>query len=139
MRRLYIGPRHGAPPKKSVCGYRPRRDWVCRVRIGSRHPESGSVLAIRRLIWCVLLYCPGPAEGRMYGPELFYLYFYEAVGRAIVRHELPFYPDRGVVGPPHYHDHVGVGPHCAREVWDLVPPHRTEVAVCASGNSWLGA
>ena len=94
---------------------------------------------IRRLIWCVPLYCPIPAEGRMYGPELPCLYFYEAVGQAVVRPELSFYPDRGVVGPPHYPDHVVVGPHCAREVWDLVPPHRTEVAVYALGNSWLGA
>ena len=113
---------------KSGCGYRPGRDYVCHVRIGSRHPESGTVLAIRRLIWCVLLYCPGPTEGRMYIPEMFYLCFDVEVGRATIRLELPLYPDRVVVGP-----------HCVREVWDLVPPHRTEVAVCALGNSWLGA
>ena len=75
----------------------------------------------------------------MYDPELFRLYFYGAVGQAAVRPELPLYPDRGVVGPPHYPDHVVVVPHCAREVWAVVPPHRTEVAVCASGNSWLDA
>ena len=94
---------------------------------------------ICRLIWCVLLYCPGPAEGRMYSPELFYLCFYEAVGRAAVRPELPFYPSRGVVDPPHYPDHVVVVPHCAREVWALSLPHRTKVAVCVPGKSWLDA
>ena len=74
----------------------------------------------------------------MYGPELVCPCVCEAVGRAVVRPELPFYPDRGVVGLPHYPDRVVVGPHCAREVWDLVPPHRTEVAVYALCNSWMG-
>ena len=87
------------------------------------------------MIWRVLLFCPDPAEGRMYGPELFCPCFCEAVGRAVVQPELPFYPYRGVVGPPHYPDHVVVVPHCAREVWDLVPPHRTEVVVWTLGNS----
>ena len=64
---------------------------------------------------------------------------YAMVVRAVVQPELPFYLDREVVGPPHYPDRMVVIPHYAREVWDLVPPHRTEVAVCASGNSWLGA
>ena len=90
---------------------------------------------IRRLIWCVLLCCLDPVEGCVYGLELFYPCFCEAVGRAVVRPELSLYPDRGVVGPPHYPDRVVVGPHCVREVWDLVPPHRTEVAVYALGNS----
>ena len=75
----------------------------------------------------------------MYGPELVCPCFCEAVGRAAVRSELSFYPDRGVAGPPLYPDHVVVGLHCAREVWDLLPPHRTEVAVCVLGTSWLGA
>ena len=68
----------------------------------------------------------------MYGPKLFCPCFCEAVGRAIVRPELLFYPDRGVVGPPHCPDLVVVVPHYAR---DLVPPHQTEVAVYALGNS----
>ena len=107
---------------KSACGYRPGRDSVCHVRIGSRRRESKNVLAIRKLIWCVLLYCLALAEGRMYGPELLCPCFCEAVGRAVVRPELPFYPDRGVVGPPHYPDHVVVGLHCVREVgiWCLL-------------------
>ena len=94
---------------------------------------------IHKLSWCVLLYYPDPAEGRMYGPELFCPYFCEAVGRAVVRPDLPLYLDRGVVGLPYYPDHMVVGPHCVREVWDLVPPHQTEVAVYALGNSCLGA
>ena len=72
----------------------------------------------------------------MYGPELVFPCVYEAVGRAVVRPELSFYPDREVVGPPHCPDLVVVVPPYAR---DLVPPRRTEVAVCALGNSSLGA
>ena len=45
----------------------------------------------------------------MRGPELLCPCFYEAVGRAVVRPELPFYPDRGVVGLPHYPDRMVVG------------------------------
>ena len=71
----------------------------------------------------------------MYGPELFCPCFCEVVGRAVVRLELSFYPDRGVVGPPHYPDRMVVGLHYVREVWDLVPPRQTEVAVYALGNS----
>ena len=63
----------------------------------------------------------------MYGPELFFPCFCEAVGRVVVQPELLFYPEHGVVGP-----------HCVWEVWDLVLPHRTEVAVYALGNSSLG-
>ena len=85
---------------------------------------------IRRLIWYVLLYCPGPAEGRMYDLELFYLYFLFRVRWDAVRLEVPLYPDRMVVGYPHCPDRV---------VQVLAPPHRTEVAICASGNPWLGA
>ena len=101
---------------------------------------SRDVLAIRKSIWYILLYYPGPAEGRMYAPELFCLYFYVAVGRAVVRPELPLYPGHVVVGPPHCPDHVVVDrPYYAREVWAPAPLHRTEVANFASGNSWLGA
>ena len=75
----------------------------------------------------------------MYDPELFRLYFYEAVGQAAVRPELPLYPDHVVVGPPHCPDRVVVDrPHYAREVWAPAPLHRTEVATFALGNSWLG-
>ena len=83
-----------------------------------------------------MLCCPIPAEGRMYGPKLVCPCVYEAVGQAVVRPESSFYPDRGVVGPLHCPDLVVVVPPYAR---DLVPPRRTEVAVCAVGNSWLGA
>ena len=100
---------------------------------------SRHVLAIRRSILYVLLYCPGPAEGRMYIPELFYLCFDVEVGRAAVRHELPFCPDRAVVGPPHCPDLAVFVPHCAGEVWAPAPHHQTEVAICASGKFWLGA
>ena len=48
----------------------------------------------------------------MYDPELFRLYFYEAVGQAIVRPELSLYPDRVVVGPPHCPDRVVVDRPC---------------------------
>ena len=42
--------------------------------------------------------------------------FLGAVGQAAARLELPLYPDRGVVGPPHCPYHVVVVPHCAREI-----------------------
>ena len=75
----------------------------------------------------------------MYGPKLFYPCFCEAVGRAVVRPELPFYPDRGVAGRPPYLDHMVVIPRYAGEMSALVPRHRIEVVVCVSGSSWLGA
>ena len=37
----------------------------------------------------------------MYDPELFRLYFYNALGQAAVRPELPLYPDHMVVGLLH--------------------------------------
>ena len=94
---------------------------------------------IRRSILYVLLYCPGSAGGRTCDPELFRLYFYEVVGQAAFRPELPLYPGRGVAGPPPCLDHVVVVPHYAREMCAPVPPHRIEVAVCILGSSWLGA
>ena len=75
-----------------------------------------------------MLYCPGPTEGRMYNPELFYSCLYGEVGRSGVRLELPLYPDRVAVGQP----------RCAIMVRAPAPHHRTEVAICASGNFWLG-
>ena len=90
---------------------------------------SRHVLAIRRLIWFVLLYCPGPAESRMYDPELFYLCLYGEVEQAGVRLELPPCPDHIVVGQP----------HCAMMVWAPMPHHRTKVEIYAAGNFWLGA
>ena len=89
---------------------------------------SRHVLAIRRSILYVLLYCPGLAEGHMYNPELLYPCLYGEMGQSGVRLELPLYPDRVVVGQP----------HCTMMVQAPVPRHRTEVAVCASGNFWLG-
>ena len=90
---------------------------------------SGHAVAIRRSIWYVLLYYPVPAEGHMYNHELFYLCSYDEAGRAGVRLELPLYPDRVVVGQP----------HCTMMVRAPTPRHRTEVAICVSGNFWLGA
>ena len=90
---------------------------------------SGHALAIRRSIWYVLLYCPGPAEGHMYDPELFYLCLYGEVGRASVRLGLPLCPDHVVVGQT----------HCALMAQAPMPRHRIKVVICASGNFWLGA
>ena len=89
---------------------------------------SGHGLRIQRLIWYVLLYCPGPAEGHMYNPELFYLCLYGEVGRSGVRLELPLCPDHVVVSQP----------HCTMVVCAPAPRQRTEVAICASGSFWLG-
>ena len=65
----------------------------------------------------------------MYIPELFYLFLYNEVVWASVRLELPLYPGHVVVGQPH---HVLV-------VRAPALHHRIEVAICASGNFWLGA
>ena len=45
----------------------------------------------------------------MCDPELFRLYFYEALGQAAIRPELPLYPDHVVVGPPHCPDRITRG------------------------------
>ena len=65
----------------------------------------------------------------MYDHELFYPCLYDEAGRAGVRLELPLYPDHVVVGQP----------HCVMMVWAPAPHHQTEVAICASGDFWLGA
>ena len=90
---------------------------------------SGHVLAIRRSIWYVLLYCSGPAEGHMCDHELFDLCLHNEAGWAGIRLELPLYPDHVVVGQP----------HCMMMVWAPAPHHQTEVAIYALGNFWLGA
>ncbi len=98
MRRLYIGPNHDAVQMESICGFRPGCGYACRAPLDSRPRASGHVLAIRRSIWYVLLYCPGLAEGHMYNPELFYLCFYDEVEWASVRLDLQFCPSHVVVG-----------------------------------------
>ena len=65
----------------------------------------------------------------MYGRGLIYPYLCDEAGRAGVRHELSFCPDHVVVSQPHR----------TMMVRAPVPHHRTEVAICASDNFWLGA
>ena len=65
----------------------------------------------------------------MYVPELFYLCLYGEVVRDGVRLELPLCPGHVVVGQL----------HCVMMVRAPAPRHRTEVAICASDNFWLGA
>ena len=86
---------------ESVCGFCPGRGYACHVRLDRRRRVLGHAPVIRRSIWFDLLYCPGPATGRMYNPELFYPYLYGEVGQSGVRLELPLYPDRVVAGQPH--------------------------------------
>ena len=128
MRCLYIGPRRDVARMESVCGFRPGRDYACHVWLDSRRRVSGHAPAIRRSIWSVLLYYPGPAAGHMYIPELFYLCLYGEAVRASVRLELPLCPGHVVVGQP----------HCALMAWAPTPHHRIGVTICASGNFWLG-
>ena len=71
----------------------------------------------------------------MCDPELFRLYFFGAVGQAVVGPELPLYPDRGVADRPPCLDHAVVVPQYAREMCAPVLPRRIEVAVCVSGSS----
>ena len=114
---------------ESVCGFRLGRGYACHVRLDSRHHVSGHAPAIRRSIWSVLLYCPGPAAGHMYIPELLCLYLYGEVVWASVRLELSFCPGHVVVSQP----------RDALMVRAPVPRHQIEVAVYALGTSWLGA
>ena len=81
-----------------ICGFWPGRGYVCHVRPDGHCRALGHTPAIHRLIWYVLLYCPGPAVGRMYIPELLCLYLYNEVVWAGVRLELPFCPGHAVVG-----------------------------------------
>ena len=62
---------------------------------------SVHVLAIRRSIWYVMLYCSGHVEGHMYERELIYLCLCNEAGRAGIRLELPLCPGHVVVGQPH--------------------------------------
>ena len=101
MRRLYIGPSRDVARMESVCGFRPRRDYACHVRLDSPRRVLKHVLAIRRSILYVLLYCPGPAEGHVYDPELSYPCLYGEVGQSGFRLRLPFYPDHAVADQPH--------------------------------------
>ena len=129
MRRLCIGPSRDVAQMEFVCGFRPGRDYACRVRLDSHRRTSGHAPAIRRSIWSDLLYCPGLAADHVYVPELLYPYLYGEVVWAGVRLELPFCPGHEMVGQPHYVLMVR-----ARE-----PRHQIGVAVSASGNFWLGA
>ena len=76
-----------------------------------------------------MLCFPGHATGHMCIPELLFLCFYGEVVRASVRLELSFCLGHVVVGQPHYVLKVGA----------RVPRRQIEVAVYASGSSWLGA
>ena len=85
---------------------------------------SRHVLAIRRLIWYVLLYCSGFAGGHMYDRRLIYLYLCDEAGLASVQRELPFCLGHVVAGLP----------HCTIGGCISAPPRQTEVAICALGN-----
>ena len=65
----------------------------------------------------------------MYGCGLIYLYLSDEAGWAGVWHELPFCPERMMVGRP----------YCAMMVCTPAPPRQTEVAICVLGSFWLGA
>ena len=64
----------------------------------------------------------------MYGPELSYPCLYGEVGQSGFRLGLQFYSDRAVADQP----------RCMILVQDLAPHRRTEVAIYAAGNFWLG-
>ena len=129
MRRLYIGPRRDVARMEFVCGFRLGRGYVSHVRLDCHRRASAHAPAIRRSIWSDLLYCPGPAAGRMYIPEQLCLYLYGEVVWAGVRLELLFSPGHEVVGQLHYALMVRArGPH-----------RQIGVAVYVFGNFRLGA
>ena len=64
----------------------------------------------------------------MYGRGRIYLCMSDEAGRAGVQHGLLFCPGHAVAGQP----------HCMTVLYTPAPPHRTKVAICASGNFWLG-
>ena len=129
LQRLYIGPDRDVVRMESVCSFRPGRENDYCVRLDSRYRLSGHVTVIHRSIYSDLLYYPSPVIGHVCVTELFYLCLYGEVGQAGVRLELLLYPDHVLVGQP----------HCAMMVRAPTPRHRTEVAICASGNFWLRA
>ena len=128
-----MAPLYRAKSQRSSDGIRLRfsvgHGYVFHVRPYGHRRASGHAPAIHRSIWSDLLYFPGHAVGHMCIPELLCLCFYGEVVRAGVRLELPLCPGHVVVGQPHY---VLIGRA-------LVPRHRIGVAICASGNFWLGA
>ena len=107
-----------------VCGIRPGQVCICYIRLGGRRCVVGCTPVIHRSIWFVLLYFPSRTAGHVCIPELLCFYLFSEVVRA----ELPFYLDHEVVGQPHY----------ALVVLAPVACPRSEVAICASGNFWLG-
>ena len=113
---------------ESVCGIRPGQVCICYIRHGGHRRALGRAPAIHRSIWSILLYFPGRTSGHVCIPELLCFYLFGEAARAGVRAELPFYLGQAVVGQPHY----------AQVVLAPVPRHRIEVAICASGNFWLG-
>ena len=111
-----------------VCGIRPGQVCACYIQLDDHCCMLGRTPAIRRSIWFVLLCFPNRTAGHVCIPELLYFYLFGDVVPAGVRAKLSLCLDHAVVGQPHY----------ALVVPDPVPRHRIEVAICSSGNLWLG-
>ena len=82
----------------SVFGFQPECGYAYRARLDGRHLALEHAPLIHRSIYSDLLYCPSPAAGHMYVPELFYLCLYDEVEQAGVRLGLSFCPVHVVVG-----------------------------------------
>ena len=111
-----------------VYGFRPRQVCIYYDRCGGRRCTLGSTPAIRRSIWSGLLSSPSRTAGHVCIPELLCFYLFGGVEQAGIRAKLPFYLGHTVVCQPHY----------ALVVLAPTPRHQIEVAICASGNFWLG-
>ena len=107
-----------------VCSIRPGQVCACYIRLGGHRCTLGRTPAIRRSIWFVLLCFPNRTAGHVCIPKLLCLYLFNEAVPAGARAKLPFYLGHAVLGQPHY----------ALVVLARAPPHRIEVAICASGN-----
>ena len=112
-----------------VCGIQPGQVCICHIRLGGHCCALGRTPTIYRSIWFVLLCFPRRSAGHVCIPELLCFYLFGDALSASVRAELPLYLGHAEVGRPHY----------ALVVLALLPRHRIEVAICASGNFLLGA
>ena len=111
-----------------VCGIRLGQVGICYIRLSGRRCALGRTPVIHRSICSDPLYCPSRTAGHVCIPELLCFYLFGEAVPAGVQAELPFYLGHAMVGQPHY---TLVVPAPA-------PRHRIEVAICASGNFWLG-
>ena len=128
MQNLCVGLCQEVARIELVCGIRPGQFCACYMRLGGRRCTLGRAPVICRSIWFDLLYFPNHTVGHVCITELLCLYLFGEAVSARVWAELSFYLSHVMVGQSHY----------ALVVLAPAPRHRIEVAICTSGNFWLG-